>query len=345
MGTERAYPGDGPPKRRSRGVGAAAYGYPAPMATYGYFLSSEEHGPRALVDQARMAEAAGFERVTISDHFHPWLDSQGESPFVWTVIGAIGATTGLEVTTAVTCPTTRIHPAILAQAAATSSSLLQGRFRLGVGTGERLNEHVLGQHWPPLSVRLAMLEEAVEVLRELWEGGTVTRHGDHYTVENARIYTTPDGELPILVSAFGPEATDVAARIGDGLMSTSPDADVLSRYREAGGAGPAVATVKVCWGPDEAEARTTAHRLWASSGVPGESSQELSLPRHFEQAAELVTPEQLAEKIPCGPDPDRHADALRAYLDAGFDEIHVSQIGSDQRGFLDFWKAELLPRL
>ena len=163
------------------------------MTAFGYFLSSEEHGPRALVDQAQMAERAGFEKVTISDHFHPWMDSQGQSPFVWSTIGAIGATTGLEVTTAVTCPIIRIHPAIVAQAVATSSALLGGRFRFGVGTGERLNEHVLGQHWPPARVRREMLEEAIDLMRELWTGDIVTRHGAHYTTENAQIYTTPTG--------------------------------------------------------------------------------------------------------------------------------------------------------
>jgi G6PDH family F420-dependent oxidoreductase len=315
------------------------------MTTFGCFLSSEENGPRALVEQAQMAERAGFERVTVSDHFHPWMDSQGESPFVWSVIGGIAATTGLEVTTAVTCPILRIHPAIVAQAAATSSSMLQGRFRLGVGTGERLNEHVLGQHWPPVSIRLSMLEDAVEVMRQLWNGEVVTRRGEHYTVENARIYTTPEGDPPVLVSAFGPEATEVAARIGDGFVTTSPDADLVSRYRQQGGKGPAVATVKVCWGPDEDTARKTAHHLWASSGVPGESSQELSMPQHFEQAAEHVTPEKLAEKISCGPDPDLHAERLKQYVDAGFDEIHIGQIGPDQQGFYDFYANELVPRL
>jgi G6PDH family F420-dependent oxidoreductase len=315
------------------------------MTAFGYFLSSEEHGPRALVEQAQMAERAGFEKVAISDHFHPWMDSQGQSPFVWSTIGAIGATTSLEVTTAVTCPTVRIHPAILAQAAATSASLLGGRFRFGVGTGERLNEHVLGDHWPPVSVRLEMLEEAVDVMRELWKGEIVTRHGRHYTVENARIYTRPSGDIPVIVSAFGPEATDVAARVGDGFMSTSPAKELLQQYKEKGGGGPSVATVKVCWGPDEAEAERTAHRLWANSGVSGESSQELSMPQHFEQAAELVTPEKLAEKIPCGPDPDRYVEQLQQYLDAGFDEIHVGQIGEDHEGFFKFFRDEVQPRL
>ena len=315
------------------------------MTEFGYFLSSEEHGPQALVEQAQRAEAAGFAKVTISDHFHPWMESQGESPFVWSVIGGIAASTGLEVTTAVTCPILRIHPAILAQATATASAALGGRFRFGVGTGERLNEHVLGQHWPPAEIRREMLAEAVELIRELWKGDVVTRTGVHYTTENARIFTTPVGEVPVIVSAFGPEATDLAAQIGDGFMSTSPDEELLQRYRSKGGKGPAIATIKVCWGEDEAKAKEEAHRLWASSGVPGESSQELSMPAHFEQAAELVTPDQLAEKIPCGPDPERHLETLRTYLDAGFDEIHLNQVGQDQEGFLQFWQDELRPKV
>jgi G6PDH family F420-dependent oxidoreductase len=273
------------------------------------------------------------------------MDAQGESPFVWSTIGAIAATTELEVTTAVTCPTLRIHPAVLAQATATSAVLSGGRFRFGVGTGERLNEHILGQHWPPADVRRDLLREAIEVIRALWAGEVVDHHGPHYTVENARLYTVPSEPIPVLVSAFGPDATALAAEIADGFFTTAPDADGLQRYRELGGRGPAVATVKLCWAEDEETARKTAHRLWASSGVPGEAMQELSMPAQFEQAAQLVTPEQLAEKIPCGPDPDRHADALRQYLDAGFDEVHVGQIGDDHAGFFDFWSKELAPRL
>jgi G6PDH family F420-dependent oxidoreductase len=315
------------------------------MPTYGIFLSSEDNEPRALVEQARSAERAGFSTVTISDHFHPWMDSQGQSPFVWSVIGGIAATTGLEVTTAVTCPTHRIHPAVLAQATATCSSMLRGRFRFGVGTGERLNEHILGQHWPPAAVRRSMLEEAVSVIRELWSGELVTRHGEHYTVENARIYTEPVGAIPVVVSAFGPEAGKLAARIGDGVMTTSPDGDLIEQYRSEGGQGPSIATIKVCWDRDEEVAKKTAHRLWASSGVPGEASQELSMPRHFEEAAELVTPDQLAEKIPCGPDPERFLATINEYVDAGLDEIHIGQVGGDVEGFLAFWATELEPRL
>jgi G6PDH family F420-dependent oxidoreductase len=315
------------------------------MTTFGYFLSCEEQGPTALVAQARAAEQAGFGTVTISDHYHPWMDSQGQSPFVWSVIGAIAATTQLEITTAVTCPMLRIHPAVVAQAAATSAVLSGGRFRLGVGTGERLNEHVLGQHWPPADVRREMLGEAIEIMRDLWGGEVVDHHGPHYTVENARLYTVPSEPVPVLVSAFGPDAVQLAAEVGDGFVSTSPDADGLHRFGELGGRGPAVATVKVCWASDEEQARKTAHRLWASSGVPGESSQELAMPAQFEQAAQLVTPEKLAEKIPCGPDPERHLETIQQYVDAGFDEIHLGQIGDDHAGFFDFFTKELAPRL
>ena len=205
------------------------------MTEIGAFLSSEEHGPSALIAQAKLAEEAGMRSIFISDHFHPWLDEQGESPFVWSVIGAISASTGHRVTTGVTCPTVRIHPAILAQAAATSQILLDGRFVFGVGSGEALNEHILGHRWPPVDTRLEMLEEAIEVIRKLWEGGFVTHHGRYYEVENARIYSRPEAPPPILVSGFGPTAADLAARVGDGLVTVQPDRDLLERYRASGG--------------------------------------------------------------------------------------------------------------
>lgn len=315
------------------------------MTEFGYFLSSEEHPPGELVRQAQVAEQHGFRSVWISDHFHPWLESQGQSPFVWTVIGGIGATTSLQVTTAVTCPTIRTHPAIIAQAAATCAVMLDGRFRLGVGSGENLNEHVHGDRWPPAEIRLEMLAEAVDLMKELWRGETVTRRGIHYTVENARIFTRPNEPIPVPVSAFGPKATEIAAQIGDGFMTTSPDADNLARYRELGGAGPSQAGLKVCWNPDEAVARKRAHELWRSSGVPGQLSQDLPMPSHFEQASELVTEDMVADKIPCGPDPERFVATLRPYLEAGFDEIYVQQVGDGQEGFFRFFREEVEPRL
>lgn len=315
------------------------------MAEIGYFLSSEEHGPSALTQFAQMGEQAGFRSVLISDHFHPWTERQGQSPFVWSVIGAIAATTKLHVTTGVTCPTVRTHPAIVAHAAATAALLLDGRFALGVGSGENLNEHILGDRWPPADIRLEMLEEAVEVMRQLWAGGFVSHHGTHYTVENAKIYSRPEDPPPVYVSAFGPKALDLAASIGDGYVTTSPDSDSIEQYRKAGGTGPTVAAVKVCWGKDEASARRLAHEVWATTGVPGELNQELPMPAHFEQAASTVTEEMVAESISCGPDPEVHREALRKYLDAGFDKVYVSQIGDDQKGFLDFFFRELQPKL
>ena len=315
------------------------------MPTIGCFLSSEEHGPRFLLDTARQAEEAGFRSVLISDHFHPWTNTLGESPFVWSVIGAIAASTDLQVTTGVTCPTIRIHPAVLAQATATSQLLLEGRFRFGVGSGEALNEQILGDRWPPTDVRLEMLEEAIDVIREMWRGEVVTRHGRYYTVERARIFSRPDDPPPILVSGFGPKSTALAARVGDGYVTTAPDGDAVRSYRDQGGKGPAIAAVKACWGPDEDKARALAFELWPTTGVSGELSQELPAPEHFEQAVENVTEDMVADKIPCGPDPERHVAALRQYFDAGFDEVFVSQVGDDQSGYFEFFNSEVRPRL
>ena len=316
------------------------------MATLGIFLSSEEHGAARLLDVARKAEDTGFRAAWISDHFHPWIDAQGESPFVWSTIGAIAAATReLRVTTAVTCPTVRLHPAIVAQAAATSATLLPGgRFALGVGSGEALNEHILGDPWPGIEERLSMLEEAVAIMRELWAGGVVSHSGDHYVVDRARLYSLPDTPPPVLVSAFGSKALRTAARIGDGYVGVAPAADKVNRYRELGGQGPAHGGLKICWGPDEAECVKTVHRLWPTEALPGELSQVLPMPAHYEQACELVTEDMIAETVPCGPDPEKHVAAIQAYFDAGFDEVYVNQIGDDQEGFLAFAARELLPR-
>lgn len=315
------------------------------MSEVGIFLSSEEHGPSALVAQAQMAEEAGVRSLLISDHFHPWVDRQGESPFVWGVIGAIAATTRHRVTTGVTCPTVRVHPAVLAQAAATSQLLLEGRFIFGVGSGEALNEHILGHRWPPVGTRLEMLEEAVEVMRRLWKGDLVTHHGKYYDVENARIYSAPKSPPPVAISAFGPRSLSLAASIGDGLITTQPDASMVKSYKEQGGRGPTIAAVKVCWGRDERAARSLAHELWATECLPGQLNQELAIPAHFEAAASLVTEDMVAEQISCGPDPEPHLAAIKAYLEAGFDEVYVNQVGPDQQGFFEFYAKELRDKL
>jgi G6PDH family F420-dependent oxidoreductase len=234
---------------------------------------------------------------------------------------------------------------VIAQATATSANLLPGRFRFGVGTGEALNEHILGDRWPAVDVRLDMLTEAIEVIRSLWTGETITHRGEHYTVEHARIYTTPDDTISVIVSAFGPKALEVAARIGDGWMTTHPDAEMAERYQESGGTGPALGALKVCWGPDEADARKLAYERWPTSGIPGQLSQDLPTPAHFEQAASIVTEEAATEGVPYGPDPERYVEAVRSYAEAGFDEVAITQIGPDQDGFLEFYERELRGRL
>lgn len=312
----------------------------------GYFLSSEETAPRELVHQASLAEDAGFDGLWISDHFHPWNDEQGHSGFVWSTIGAIAqATTQMKVTTAVTCPTIRVHPAIIAQAAATSAVLLDGRFALGLGSGEALNEHILGDRWPEAAERLEMLEEAVQVIRTLWQGGSQSHRGRHYRVENARIYDLPDELPPILISGFGPKATELAARIGDGFCTVSPEKEAVETVREKGGRDRLIAGgMKVCWDEDERRARKTAYRLWPNDGLPGELAQILPTPAHFEQASELVSEDQIAEAIPCGPDLDAHLEKIREYEDAGFDELYVQQVGDGHERMFELYSQEILPR-
>jgi G6PDH family F420-dependent oxidoreductase len=317
------------------------------MTEFGYALSSEEHTPNDLVRYARRAEETGFTFALISDHFHPWVDSQGHSPFVWSVIGAIAhATERLHLGTGVTCPTIRIHPAIIAQAAATAAAMMPGRFFLGVGSGENLNEHILGDRWPPYALRGEMLEEAVEVIRLLWKGGEQSHYGKHYTVENARLYTLPDELPPIMVAGGGPHSAELAGRIGDGMIGTGPDADLLQQFDAAGGAGkPRYGQVTVCWAEDEATARRIAYEIWPNAANKGELSQELPTPAHFEQAAKMIDEEQVAQSVVCGPDPQRHIEAIRKYVDAGYDHVYIHQVGSDQEGFFKFYERNVLPEL
>jgi G6PDH family F420-dependent oxidoreductase len=317
------------------------------MAQIGYALSCEEHGPRELVRYARMAEEAGFPYALISDHYHPWIDRQGHSPFVWNVIGGIACVTQrLVLGTGVTCPTMRMHPAIVAQAAATSAAMMPGRFFLGVGTGENLNEHVLGDHWPPAAVRREMLEEAVAVIRELWTGRVVEHRGRHYTVENARIYTLPEEPPPVVVAAAGPQAAQLAGRIGDGFVGVAPDSELIEEFQSSGGEGkPRYGQVTVCWADDVAQARRTAHEWWPNIGLGGELSQVLAQPAHFEAAVQNVGEEDVAEVVACGPDPERHVELIQKFADAGYDHVYVHQVGPDQEGFLRFYSREVLPRL
>jgi G6PDH family F420-dependent oxidoreductase len=312
----------------------------------GYTLSSEEFRPHELLEQARRAEQAGFEAFWISDHYHPWLDEQGQSPFVWSMVGALSQVSTLPVTTAVTCPTVRIHPAVLAQAVATSAVLHGGRFVLGVGSGEALNEHIFGDAWPGAGVRREMLEEAVEVMRKLWAGGVVDHRGRHYTVENARLYTLPDEPPKVYVAGFGARSVRLAARIGDGYISTRPDPELVRGFRDHGGAGkPTQAGFKACYAADAQEATRIAHARWRVEALPGELSQVLPAPRHFEQASTLVTPQMLTEMYALGPDPQRLLAMIEQYEKAGYDEVYVTNIGPYHREFFEMFSREVLPAL
>jgi G6PDH family F420-dependent oxidoreductase len=317
------------------------------MITLGYKLSSEEFGPRDLVRHARRAEESGFEFALISDHFHPWTDAQGQSPFVWSVIGGLAeATSRLVIATGVTCPTMRTHPAIIAHAAATSAAMLEGRFFLGVGTGENLNEHVVGARWPAVEVRQAMLEEAVSIIRQLWQGGYQDHHGRFFTVENARLYTLPERPPAIMVAAGGEKSAALAGRIGDGLVATQPNAALVEEFAAAGGAGkPRYAELTVCWAKDEKSARRTAHAQWPNAALSSPLSTELAIPAHFESAAKMLTEDAVAESVVCGPAPGRHIEKIREYADAGFEHVCIHQVGADQEGFLRFYAREVIPGL
>jgi G6PDH family F420-dependent oxidoreductase len=311
----------------------------------GYFLSSEEYPPAELIAQAKGAEQAGFSALWISDHYHPWVDAQGQSAFVWSTIGALSQVCSLPITTAVTCPTVRIHPAVIAQAAATSAVLTGGRFRLGIGTGEALNEHIFGDAWPEADVRLEMLEEAVEIMRALWQGGTVSHHGRHYTVENARVYTLPEKPVEILVSGFGPRAVEVAARIGEGYISTMPDGDMVRQFRSRGGGDRVCqAGFKAAFAGTGDEGARLAYEKWPNSGLPGELSQVLPSPKHFEQAAQLVTQDMVRESFVCGNDPQAHLEMIDKYAQAGFDEVYVANTGPHWQGLFDLYAEHVLPK-
>jgi len=316
------------------------------VTEFGYWLSSEEHEPLELVGHARRAEEADFSFAMISDHFHPWIDAQGHSAFVWSVIGGIAATTErIRLGTGVTCPTMRIHPAVVAQAAATSAAMLGDRFFLGIGTGENLNEHVTGARWPAPDERIEMLEESIEVMRLLWQGGEQTHRGKHYTVDHARLCTLPEQPLELAIAAAKPNAAELAGRLGDALINVAPDAEIVEAYRAAGGDGPRYGQVRLCWAEDEEEAKETAFRLWRHTGLGGTINQELPRPSDFDAVAESVTLEMATEEVPCGPDPEPVIEQVREWEQAGFDHIALHQIGPDQDGFLRFWEQELRPRL
>jgi coenzyme F420-dependent glucose-6-phosphate dehydrogenase len=300
-----------------------------------------------MVCNARQAEDTGFEFAMISDHYHPWIGREGQSPFVWCTIGGISqATAELTLITGVTCPTMRIHPAIIAQAAATAASMMPGRFFLGLGSGENLNEHILGDRWPAAPIRIEMLEEAVEIIRTLWKGGMQDYYGYFYTVENARVFTLPDELPPIYIAAEGPISASAAGRIGDGFINAGTQAEkCLQIFRGSGGGGkPSYLEISVCWAESEEAARRTAYEQWPISANTGEMNRILPTPTHYEELAGMVTEEDVAQHVPCGPDPEVYITKIEDGIRKGFDHICIHQIGYRQREFMEFFKAEVLPQ-
>jgi coenzyme F420-dependent glucose-6-phosphate dehydrogenase len=313
----------------------------------GYALSSEEHEPNKLVAQAQMAERAGFKFLIISDHFHPWVSQQGQSSFVWSVLGGIAqATQRVSVGTGVTCPIMRIHPALVAQAAATVGDMMPGRFFLGLGTGEYLNEHILGYPWPRIKTRQEMLSEAIYMIRELWKGEEYSHEGNYFMVRDARIYTLPEKLPPIYMAASGSESAELAAEISDGLISTTSGDEVVEAFKKNGGSGkPCFGSVKVCWADSMEEAKEVVKLWWPVSGISGLLHIDLPTPKHFEDAVEAMGEPKIPEDTILGPNPNSYLKAIQSLQENGYDHVYIHQVGPDQEGFLKFFKTELLPML
>jgi G6PDH family F420-dependent oxidoreductase len=317
------------------------------MIKFGYKLMTEEHGPGALVENARRAEAAGFDFVSISDHFHPWLQAQGHAPFAWSVLGAIAhATSRIGITTGITCPIIRYHPAIIAQAAATIGVMSQNRFTLAIGAGERLNEHVTGARWPSIPERHAMLGEAIDIFRTLWKGGVHTRIGAHFIVDHAQLYDLPDQPIPIVVGVSGPDSVALAATKADGIMATEPKSELVRDFRsQANSKAPCYSEVTLAYAASEEEGLALAHQRFRFSAFGWSVMSEIPSVQGFEAASQFVKPADLADSIGAGPDAERHLAAIRKYTDAGYDHIVLTGVGRDQETFINFFERELRPRL
>ncbi|AZM63870.1 MULTISPECIES: LLM class F420-dependent oxidoreductase [unclassified Streptomyces] len=318
------------------------------MVHIGYTMMTEQAGPRELVEHVVRAEDAGFDFSVTSDHYFPWLASQGHSPYAWSVLGAAAqATSRIPLMTYVTCPTFRYHPAVVAQKAATVQLLSEGRFRLGLGSGENLNEHVVGGGWPSVDVRHEMLEEAVEIIRALFGGGHVNHRGTHFDVESARLWDVPDVPVPIGVAVSGKRSGALAGRLADLVIATEPEAALLDVFDRHGGRGkPRVGQLPVCYDPDRDAAVARAHDQFRWFGSGWKVNSELPHPDSFVQATQFVRREDVASSIPCGGDPADFVEAVRPYVEAGFTEIALVQIGGEsQPGYLDWSEKTLLPAL
>ncbi|MGZ7049185.1 MAG: TIGR03557 family F420-dependent LLM class oxidoreductase [Methanobacterium sp.] len=317
------------------------------MVEIGYKLSSEKYPPLDLIKCAKKAEDAGFDFAMISDHYHPWTNREGNSPFVWGTLGGISQITDrITLATGVTCPTFRIHPAIVAQAAATAASMLPGRFILGLGSGENLNEHILGHEWPPTPTRIDMLREAVYIIRNLWQDGDGMQdyHGYYYNVQNAKVYTKPDELPPIYVAAEGEMACKLAGEEADGLIAQSGKEEITKNFNKYGGEGkPCYGEATVCWAESAEEAKSQAYKIWPIKANTVQINADLPTPSHFEQLGEIVNEDIVANKMVTSGNPQEFIDEIKTYKKAGFDHICLNHVGENQTGFIEFCQNEILP--
>lgn len=315
------------------------------MFRLGYTLSSEEHGPKELVQFAAQAENAGFAFAVISDHYNPWLFSQNNAPFAYSVIGAISQVTSqMEIGVGVTCPLIRYHPTIIAQASATCAILLDHRFFLGLGTGENLNEHIVGEGWPPIAVRQQMLIEAVEIIRALHRGQLVNYYGQFFTVDGAQIWSLPSGAIPLIISGYGPVSATIAGELGDGFISVVPSQKLIRTFEEAGGAGKVTyGQIDVCFNKSEEKSQEIAYQYWANTALKGSLNTELRLTQDFQKASAMVKPEDMQQSVVLGSNTENYIKKILEYKNAGFNSVYLHQIGPDQREFFTFVKEELLP--
>lgn len=315
----------------------------------GYKLIAEGYPPAEMVRQCVLAEQAGFDFVEISDHFHPWVSEQQHSGFAWSMLAAMAAKTErIELATGVTCPFIRYHPAVIAQAAATTQILAEGRFTLGVGAGERLNEHVVGQGWPAVHVRHRMLRESLEIIRLLWrqgehaDRGYRSYEGTYLTIEDARVFDLPETLPRIVVAAGGERAAVLAAELGDGLFTTEPRRDLVETYEKHGGDGPRYAEVPLAYGASEQEAAQSARDLFRFGLTGWKVQSELPNPVNFDAATAWVTPEHMRSAFGCGPDTERHLAVTQQFVDGGYDHLALINAGSDVDGFFDHARSELI---
>lgn len=319
------------------------------MTDFGYTMMCEQAGPRQLVGDVAAAEQAGFDFSVISDHYQPWLESQGHAPYAWTVLGAAAqATERIGLMTYVTCPTIRYHPAVVAQKAATTQILSGGRFRLGLGAGENLNEHVAGQGWPSVGTRHEMLSEATDIIRALFEGpGRMSYRGRHFQMESAQLWDRPEQPVPIGIAVSGPSSCRLAGEKADLMIAVEPKPELGEMFDKAGGAGKSrVGQLAVSYDPDRATAVRRAHDQFRWFGLGWKVNADLPNPDSFEAATQFISEEQVSEQLACGPDVEEHVSKIKPYIEAGFDQIALVQIGGEsQRPFIDWAQRELLPAL